>query len=175
MPGRNPAEAVETFIQPLRRAVNVLDGYSKIVVSQRGGYAKGGEYSWVLCPINGMTLKGLGTFEAEMKFKVIDADVQKYEAPVRITTLAYRYKLTDNDGDTLWMFHWHPTGNSPYTEPHTHQPPDLGRHLPNRQDHLREGDRLVHRVRRSDARNQERGDRRARPLRSTAPAVPVVE
>lgn len=132
MPGRNPNEAVEKFLEPLRRALNVLDGYSQIRVSRGGGYTKGEVYSWVLCPPGGMALKGprLGTFHAEMMFKVIDADIDKYEAPYRVTTLAYRYKLCDADGNELWMVHWHPMGDSPYVEPHQHQPPDMGRHLP---------------------------------------------
>jgi hypothetical protein len=132
MPGRTPHQAVEKFIEPLRQALNVLEGYSQIRLSKGGGYVKDETYSWVLCPPDGMTLRGgdLGAFHAEMRFKIIDADPRKYEAPYRVTTLSYRYKLCDSDGETLWMFHWHPMGNSPYIEPHTHQTPDLSRHLP---------------------------------------------
>lgn len=131
MPGRTPAEAVEAFLAPLRDAVNVLDDYSQILVSRRGGYRKGETYSWVLCGPDGMRLSGLGRFYAEMRFEIVDADPQKHDGPIRVSTRAYRYRLRiDGEAEDAWLIHWHPTGNSPYKEPHLHLPNDFRRHLP---------------------------------------------
>jgi hypothetical protein len=131
MPGRTPQEAVNNFLEPLQDAINVLPDYSKIQVSKGGGYRKGEAYTWVLCGPEGMRISGVGTFFADMRFEVIDADPKKYDEPLRVTTRGYRYRLRDDEqGQDVWLIHWHPVGVSPYKEPHVHIPPDLSRHLP---------------------------------------------
>ncbi|GAB3008542.1 hypothetical protein LWP59_02685 [Amycolatopsis acidiphila] len=131
MPGRTPNEAVDVFLEPLRTAINVLADYSKIVTSRRSGYKKGDTYSWVLNGPSGMRLTGIGWFFAEMRFQIVDADQKKHDGPIRVSTRGYRYRLRrEGRSEDEWLIHWHPTGNSPYKEPHVHIPPDLGRHLP---------------------------------------------
>jgi hypothetical protein len=78
-----------------------------------------------------MRLRGVGTFHASMRFQVIDTDPATNDLgkPLRVTTLAYNYKLEQRGGD-LWRMHWHPDGRSDTREPHLHVPPDLKVHRP---------------------------------------------
>lgn len=132
MPGRNPQEAADAFLEPLKEAVRVLDGFGQIIVGgkEKGGYRKGREFTWYLNGHDvGMSLRGLGTFHAEMRFEIIDADEKRFGAPLRVKTNGYLYRLTVGDGD-LWRIHWHPVGYSPHKEPHVHVQPDLELHRP---------------------------------------------
>jgi len=105
----------------------VLDGFAQFLVSPKsGGFRKGEEYGWWLNGPDGMPLKGLGTLHAQMWFEIIDADPEKYEKPLRVTTRGYRYRLADQSGPDRWRAHWHPNGKSDATFPHIHMPPDYG-------------------------------------------------
>jgi hypothetical protein len=74
VPGDNPHEAVTAFLDPLKRALCVLDGRGSISLPRRGVCAKYKEYSWVLNAGQGMKLGDIGTLHASMKYKIIDAD-----------------------------------------------------------------------------------------------------
>jgi hypothetical protein len=132
MPGHDPHEAVHDFLEPLKEAVSVLDGFTKLLVmGKQGSYRKGKVYAWSLNGDRGLDLQGVGTFRAEMHFEVVDADPAKYEKPLRVTTRGYRYSLTGvDDGSFRWMMHWHPNGTSPVDYPHLHIRPDLKEHQP---------------------------------------------
>ncbi len=58
MPGRNPREAVLSFLEPLKEAVAVLDGYAKFMVGPCGGFRKDTPYTWILNGEEGMSLSG---------------------------------------------------------------------------------------------------------------------
>lgn len=131
MPGHDPHEAVQDFLRPLEEAIAVLDGFTKLIVlGKRGGYRKEQTYSWSLNADEGLELRGVGSFHADMHFQVIDADPRHYDKPYRVTTLGYRYMLNGLDGKPRWMMHWHPNGTSPVDYPHMHLPPDLKAHQP---------------------------------------------
>jgi hypothetical protein len=129
MPGRSPHEAVEFFLQSFRDAVGVLEGFSRIVVSQSGGYRKGQLYSWMLNGPEGMELGDVGVLRAAMWFEVVDADPAKHDKPYRVTTRGYNYWLTMPSGQDAWRVHWHPTGNSDVSYPHVHPMPSYGHFL----------------------------------------------
>lgn len=131
MPGRNPHEAVVAFLDPLREAVAVLDGHAQLVVARRGGYRKDVPYAWILNDEEGMELRGVGRLRATMQFKVIECDPSKNEQghPLRVTTLAYNYKISDDRGQDLVRFHWHPGGNARNPHPHIHALPNLDAHV----------------------------------------------
>ncbi len=74
MPGRNPHEAVVSFLDPLRDALAVLDSHSQIVVHKRGGYRKEVPYAWLLNDEEGMRLRGVGRLRATMQFMIISCD-----------------------------------------------------------------------------------------------------
>ncbi|MGH3355691.1 MAG: hypothetical protein ACRDOJ_07305 [Nocardioidaceae bacterium] len=132
MPGDNPQEAVTAFLQPLKAALGVLDGRGVIAVPRQGLWVKYRAYSWVLNAGQGMKLGGIGTLHASMKFQVIETDpaTNDFGKPLRVTTLAYNYKLEPPGGSDLWRMHWHPDGRSEVREPHLHTPPDLDVHRP---------------------------------------------
>lgn len=131
MPGRNPHEAVAEFLNPLKKALRVLDGYAQILVSKRGGYRKGVRYIWILNGEDGMPLRGFGRLHATMQFKIIDCDPATTERgdPLRVTTMGYNYKITDAAGQDRIRFHWHPEGNGANPHPHVHALPDLKAHF----------------------------------------------
>lgn len=131
MPGRNPHEAVHSFLEPLREALAVLDGYSKILVRTRGGFEKDKPYIWVLNGEEGMSLPDVGRFHATMMFQVIDCDPATNEGHhrLRVTTLGYNYKLADAEGRDLIRFHWHPRGEGVNLHPHVHALPNLDTHF----------------------------------------------
>lgn len=129
MPGRNPNEAVEAFLEPLRDAVSVLEGYSKLLVSKKGGYYLGGEYSWMLVGPEGMKLGSAGRLHAQMWFKIVSCDPTTYEGKVRVTTLGYLYRIELPSGQDAVRAHWHPQRNSNVAYPHVHIQPDLAGHF----------------------------------------------
>ncbi len=132
MPGDSPHEAVTAFLEPLRDALAVLDGPGGITVPRSGSWTKGRTYSWILNAGGGMRLQGVGTFHASMQFQIIDTDPTTNDLGkrLRVTTLAYNYKLEQPDGRDLWRMHWHPDGQSDIREPHLHVPPELKVHRP---------------------------------------------
>lgn len=132
MPGRNPQQAVDAFLQPLRDALRLLDGVAKILVSPKDGYRVGQRYSWQLNGADGVDLGAVGRFIASMEFEIIDTDPagNEYGHPYRVTTRSYHYKLRGRDGDDQWRMHWHPDGRSRVKVPHLHRPPDLKQHWP---------------------------------------------
>jgi hypothetical protein len=107
----------------------VLDGYASITLSKRGGYFEGQELAWLLNQGDGIQIDGVGTYFAEMGFKVVRADPGKHEGKYRVTTLRYRYKLRAPDGEDMWRVHWHPDGESSFREPHLHMRPNLKVHF----------------------------------------------
>jgi hypothetical protein len=71
-------------------------------------------------------------FHASMQFQIIDTDPATHDLgkPLRVTTLAYNYKLERSGDGDLWRMHWHPAGGGDIREPHLHGPPDLKVHRP---------------------------------------------
>lgn len=129
MPGHDPYEAVRDFMKPLEETVAVLDGFTKLFLSSRS-FRKGKLYAWSLNGVDGMRLRDVGLFKAEMHFEIIDADPAKYEKPLRVTTRGYRYSLRGEDENLRWMMHWHPNGTSDVDYPHLHIQPNLKQHQP---------------------------------------------
>lgn len=131
MPGRHPQEAVVSFLDPLREALAVLDGYAQILVHKRGGYRKDVPYVWILNDEAGMTLRGVGRLRATMQFMVIDCDPAANEQgyPLRVTTLGYNYKISDSNDHDQIRFHWHPRGAGKNVHPHVHALPNLDIHV----------------------------------------------
>jgi hypothetical protein len=132
VPGNSPQEAVTAFLVPLKDALSVLNGPGAITVSRHGSWIKGKTYLWVVNAGDGMKLGDVGTLHASMQFRVIDTDpvTNDFGKPLRVTTLAYNYKLEQPSGRDLWRMHWHPDGVSAVREPHLHVQPDLKIHRP---------------------------------------------
>lgn len=131
MPGRNPQQAVVSFLEPLRDALAVLDGYAKILVHKRGGYRANLAYAWILNGEDGMELRGVGRLRATMQFQVVRCDPATNEErhPFRVTTLGYNYKISNVEDEDLIRFHWHPRGAGANPHPHVHALPNLESHV----------------------------------------------
>lgn len=131
MPGRNPQEAVVSFLGPLQEALAVLDGFSKILVHKRGAYRADVPYAWILNGEDGMALTGVGRLRATMQFQVVACDPASTEEgyPLRVTTLGYNYKISNVDDEDIIRFHWHPRGAGSNPHPHVHALPDLEAHV----------------------------------------------
>jgi hypothetical protein len=124
VPGRNPYEAFQDFIDPLQMALSCL-GVTKIQVSSGGKQDIDTDHSWLLSD-GGMALGDGLFFRAAMRYQIIEDAQYGY----RITTRSYMYSLLRN-GEEVWSMHWHPDGNSDYSEPHFHIPSVAGKgHLP---------------------------------------------
>ncbi|WP_330182751.1 hypothetical protein OHB26_03265 [Nocardia sp. NBC_01503] len=132
MPGRTPQEAVQNYIDPLKRAVGCLDGYSQIFVADRVGKV-GSQGAWMLNGPEGMELKGFGTLFAEQRFELVETDPERFDISVgrfRISTRMYNYKLVREAEGIEIRWHWHPVGNSHEFRPHIHPSFNLKAHMP---------------------------------------------
>lgn len=131
MPGRTAQQAVDDFLEPLRRAVSTLAGHSQIAVVRKGRYVLEQEYVWQLNAGRGMSWPAVGTFLASMNFRIVEADPTHHDAQpgdLRVTTAQYHYHFKDPDDHAKWRMHWHPEGRSYVTEPHLHRLPDTKIH-----------------------------------------------
>lgn len=117
MPGRTPSEAFSAFVDPLREALSCLAA-AKITTGPKS-HEPFGVRVWSLNLDRGVVLRDGWHFEAEMHYEIIPADAPA--PPWRVTTRAYRYKVSHCDKDLVRM-HWHPSGKSPFTTPHFHIP-----------------------------------------------------
>ena len=117
MPGRTPSEAFEAFVDPLRAALSCLAA-AKITTGPKAREPHGVRV-WSVNLANGVVLRDGWHFEAEMHYEIIHSDPPA--EPWRVTTRAYRYRISRCDTDLVRM-HWHPTGKSPFTTPHFHIP-----------------------------------------------------
>jgi hypothetical protein len=117
MPGRTPAEAFRSFIEPINDALSCL-GPAKAVTSAGGRSEPSKDHSWTLNRDGtGFAVKGWH-FSANMQYRIIREDRQPDQW--RISTLAYRYKLAVVPGNDVFRLHWHPAGSSSVTYPHLH-------------------------------------------------------
>lgn len=130
MPGRTAQEAVQNYIEPLRRALGCLDGYAQIRVSSRVDRV-GDVGAWILNGPDGMELKNFGVLHAQQSFELVEADPEKFDTSIgklRVSTRMYIYRVVHREWELRW--HWHPEGNSPEHRPHIHPSMDLKAHLP---------------------------------------------
>jgi hypothetical protein len=138
--GDTPAEAVERFHRPLRRALSCV---TRAVVDVKGGYYLSPEpHELVLGGGDPVRLRGperIG-LSVKMRYRVVEAPGRRSRYEVEI--VAYQYSLTARDGKELVAYHWHPEGESHVTTPHVHLGPGAaighrgiaGAHLPT--DHV---------------------------------------
>jgi hypothetical protein len=132
MPGRKPAEAVQTFLEPLQLALSCV-AHGK-VTTRKGGYSPpvDAQQQWSLNDGDAATLKanrdftgvklpGTLEFYAHMWWRVI-RDERPGFGPYRVTTIGYDYSLVcGEEGQTeVWAMHWHPDSASEEVRPHVH-------------------------------------------------------
>jgi hypothetical protein len=123
MAGKNPAEAVHNFQEPLQRALAcVTNG----VLSDGGGHhaspAKHPEYTYALMLYNSPAVLGRDkqfALDLAQQYRVVRGEGRR--GPWKVSTIAYNYTLLiAKSGQEVLAYHWHPTGHSNVTYPRLH-------------------------------------------------------
>lgn len=122
MPGRNPYQAVEAFIDPIQAAIACLAS-AKISVSHGGRHEVAVTHSWAINAGRGITLEGRATtglrvpltFRATMSYEIVRGERDEW----RVSTRGYHYVI-GAASDEVVGYHWHPDGQSHVATPHVH-------------------------------------------------------
>jgi hypothetical protein len=109
-----------------------LEGVAKILLTQRVQRIND-HGAWILNGLDGMSLRGFGTFYAQQCFELVETSAEHREyAPAeryRVTTREYIYRVELDTGQQI-RWHWHPEGRSSERRPHVHPSFNLKAHLP---------------------------------------------
>src|SRR5437588_8993829 len=104
MPGRTPAEAVENFMDPLKRVMNCFTNRAFLA---RSGVDPGVNHTLFLqnevAPLTSSTPDLALYFNFQYQVIAFDQPPQKY----RVTTTGYIYALQQR-ADVLFAYHYHP-------------------------------------------------------------------
>ncbi len=108
MAGRNAQEAVRNYRAPLQEAVGCVTE-PILLLSKRGGYRIGEEYSLILREGDPVQLFGTSRIAVSIAqyFRVVEDERPDY-GPVRVTTTAYYYTIVDGNDREVLTYHWHP-------------------------------------------------------------------
>jgi len=123
VPGRNPAEAVRAFLEPLQQALACIA--TGMINIPRGGHNPKVDdpHQWIINNGLGAELLNDGPHDlqlfAAMHWQVIKDDREGY-GHYRVKTLGYDYSLVAGKATELWALHWHPSGRSWERRPHLH-------------------------------------------------------
>lgn len=121
MAGRNLAEALRNFEEPLQRALSCI-ATGKLVFPQRGQLTLGRGYSWFANDlVQGVRLRSGFILYAAMWFAMVE-DARPDYGPYRTSTTGYSHSLEGGSGE-WFAFHWHPDRG--FAAPHLHLGPEL--------------------------------------------------
>jgi hypothetical protein len=115
MPGRNPAQARENFLTPLRRSLSCITN-AQIIVSPLRDPDESQALTLSQDPLR--LRAGNGAYyqlQLRQQFHIVSEG-----RDWRVTTDAYQYRLDDGTGLELASWHWHPGTGNPH--PHLHVP-----------------------------------------------------
>ncbi len=116
MPGKNPAEAVREYIQPLQRSLSCLSKH----VLRPSGYDPDLLHVVTLSETSAAVLTGsneLLHFSFLQQFSVVRS---RTSSTYHIRTRSYFYSLEDRNNQEIIAFHWHPEETEDITFPHLH-------------------------------------------------------
>ena len=118
MPGRNPREAVEAFLEPLRDSVSCI-ARAKITLSPGGWAETGRTHSLVLNEDQPIKLKGQPALmlRVGMLYEIVRT-TEADRPPWRVSARGYAYEMQTSSGELVWSYHWHPSQRVP--NPHSH-------------------------------------------------------
>jgi hypothetical protein len=118
LPGRNPREAVDAFLEPLRDTISCL-ARAKITLSP-GGWGETGK-------VHGLTVnddqpvklkcRPVLMLRIGMLYEIVRT-VEPDRLPWRVGTRSYAYEMQTASGELVWSYHWHPNPRVP--KPHAH-------------------------------------------------------
>jgi hypothetical protein len=117
--GRSPAEAVENFLNPLRRSLARVTR-NVLIVAARGHEPMPDPHAATLSgdePVRLGRDPGVRMLMS-IQYRIVEAEGER--GPWKTTVAQYEYALLNDDGDELLGFHWHPEGRSEVVWPHVH-------------------------------------------------------
>lgn len=116
MAGRTSAEAVQNYLDPLRKALSCV---TKEVLQVGGGYTPSDNpHSLVLGRGLPVPLDGTAALKLTVSQQYSVADMGGKDEGWKVSTAAYQYVIEDTDAREILAFHWHPF--SGVVEPHVH-------------------------------------------------------
>jgi len=116
--GRNPAEAVRAFVEPLSLAVSCVTR-SVINISPGGRGVGGGPHAASLDHGQAVPLKDCDlALSVGLQYEIIEVDDPE-RGPYKVSTRAYVYTLRQRDESEILAFHWQPGVSGP-PWPHLH-------------------------------------------------------
>lgn len=116
MPGKNPSEAVDAYVQPLQKSVSLISRGVLIPSERNRPDCVGVLHLPDPIPLNGRNDLLLSF---KQQYKILRVKRRLF----RVTTLHYGYSIETENGEEIIGYHWHPEGVSPVTFPHLHLGP----------------------------------------------------
>ncbi len=127
MAGRTQSLAVESFLEPLRRAVS---RFTKTVIRVSPGYhATGNPHALWLGTGDPVAIGRDRRFQISLSQQYAIIRFEGRRGPWKIQTLAYNYTLYESD-KALLGYHWHPSDRVPYPHAHVYVSELPKHHLP---------------------------------------------
>jgi hypothetical protein len=117
MAGRSPAEAVNAYVESLKRAVSCV---TRGVLNVGGYHATDDPLLLALGPGRQELTRGFGLTLLQ-RYVVVEAEGDR--GPWKCSSTAYEYALDDPDGREIIAYHWHPAARSWEAHPHAHLGP----------------------------------------------------
>ena len=118
MAGRTPALAVQAFVDPLQRAISCV---TDEILSVGGGYHPASPPHLLSLrrgepvPLSGNSRLAI---RIAQQYRIVEHDGPR--GPWKVSSVAYRYALSDQGGRDILAYHWHPWEGMPITWPHLH-------------------------------------------------------
>jgi hypothetical protein len=121
LPGRNPREAVDAFLEPLRDALSCI-ARVKITLSPGGYGLRGKTHALTVNDDKPIKLRyppktPVLMLRVCMQYEVVPND-QVGQESWRVSTRGYDYELQSSSGELIWSYHWHP--GTRVQRPHIH-------------------------------------------------------
>ena len=118
---RYAQNAVKNYLNTLEEAVACVTE-PVLILSKRGGYRIGEDYSLILREGDPVQLKGGARIAISIyqHFRLVE-DKREHYSPIRVTTTAYYYVVEDSNEYEILSYHWHPESLvSKHPRPHMH-------------------------------------------------------
>ncbi len=120
MAGRTPAEAVGAFLVPLQKALACV---TPTVLNVSGGYYVADRpHALTLGDGDPVPLSGAHELALSVAQNYRVMEFEGPRGPWKVQTTSYFYELRRGEKELL-VYHWHPRGASPHTNPHLHLGP----------------------------------------------------
>ena len=121
MAGKTPRDAIDAFLEPLKETLACVCPQHYGHIAYRGPDSDG-LYALVVNRLQPVPLRREDgsrlLFDVRQMFRVVEAEGLR--GPYKVSTAAYLYQISREDGRELLAFHWNPHGRGKVTTPHVH-------------------------------------------------------